>query len=210
MLLRQLFHIKQTASIQEYVDQFIALIENLSAYTPNLDNLSYITQFVDSLRDDICAIILVQRPQTLDAACTLVFLLEEAAEPGQGKDVKKSEGFSFFKPPATKGPLPLPLPPPRPGLSPNPDGKKPVEDKRTPANPPMDERIQSLRSYRRARGLCVKRTEKWQPGHKCAPVLQLHALQEIWNLCQDEFDDSEAHEPTSLEEPAQLFMMLQR
>lgn len=48
-----------TGSIQEYIDKFVDLVEQLSAYTPNPDSLSYVTRFVDGLRDDICAVILV-------------------------------------------------------------------------------------------------------------------------------------------------------
>lgn len=178
LLLRQLFHIKQTGSVQEYVDQFIALIENLSAYTTNPDLLSYITHFVDGLHDDIRVVLLVQRPQTLDAACTLALLQEEAADPGQHKDIKKNDGFPSFKPPAAKT-AGLPPPPPKPGVSQPAEVRKASDDKRPPGRPTMDERLQSLRSYRRARGLCIRCAEKWHPGHKCAPVLQLHALQEV-------------------------------
>ncbi|XP_066374606.1 uncharacterized protein [Miscanthus floridulus] len=131
-----------------------------------------------------------------------------AAEPGQSTDIKKTEGYSFFKPPAARGPLPLPPPPPRPGGAAVYGYKKGPEDKRYPAKPPMDDWLQSLHSYRRARGLCIRCAEKWQPGHKCAPVLQLHALQEVWNLCQDEFLEEEVSEPDNSGKPAQLFMML--
>jgi hypothetical protein len=70
LLLRQLFQIKQTASVQEYIDKFTEIIDNLSAYTPDPDLLSYTTRFVDGLRTDIRAIILVQRPSDLDTTCT--------------------------------------------------------------------------------------------------------------------------------------------
>lgn len=143
LLLRQLFNIKQTASVQEYVDQFIALVENLSAYTPNPDHLSYTTRFIDGLRPDIRAIVIVQRSQNLDTACTLALLQEEAAaaEPGQTTDIKRTDGHSFFKPPAPRGPLPLPPPPPRPGGAAVQGDKKAPEDKRYPAKPPMDDRL---------------------------------------------------------------------
>jgi hypothetical protein len=42
----------------------------------------------------------------------------------------------------------------------------------------------ALRAYRRARGLCEKWAEKWSRDHKCSEQIQLHALQEIWDLCQ--------------------------
>jgi hypothetical protein len=151
------------------------------AYTHNPDTLSYTTCFVDGLRDDICSIVLVQRPSDLDTACTLALLQEEAAEPGRRKKIKKSDGFPFAKPPAAWGALPLPPPPPRPALPPALADMKPPEERRIINKPAsMDDKLQSLRVYRCACGLCVRCAEKWQPGDKCAPVLQLHALQQVW------------------------------
>lgn len=37
--------------------------------------------------------------------------------------------------------------------------------------------------------------EKWAPGHRCAPQVQLHVLKEVWNLCESclvEDEDSQA------------------
>lgn len=51
----------------------------------------------------------------------------------------------------------------------------------------LDEKLSSLCSYRKDRGLCMRCAEKWHPNHKCESAPQLHALQEIWTLCQDEF-----------------------
>lgn len=46
-----------------------------------------------------------------------------------------------------------------------------------------DDKLATLRSYRKARGLCVRCGEKWAPGHRYAPVPQVHALQEVWAVC---------------------------
>ena len=78
LLIRRLFHIRQITTVQDYVDRFVDLIEQLSAYTPNPDHLSNTIRFIDGLHDDIRAIILVQRPKDLDIACTLALLQEEA------------------------------------------------------------------------------------------------------------------------------------
>jgi hypothetical protein len=32
----------------------------------------------------------------------------------------------------------------------------------------------------------VRGVEKWSYGHQCAPTLQLHAIQELWELFSDE------------------------
>jgi hypothetical protein len=77
-----LFHIYQTTTISDYVERFTALVEQLAAYTTHPDPLSYVTRFVDGLRDDIRRVILVAWPQTLDTACTLALLQEEVADQG--------------------------------------------------------------------------------------------------------------------------------
>jgi hypothetical protein len=180
LLIRHLFHIKQSTTVQDYVDHFVDLIEQLSAYTANPDHLFYTTRFIDGLRVDIRAIILVQRPQDLDTVCTLALLQEEAIEPGQHREFHKTDGSPFAKPQASKGALPLPPPPARAAVRPPIDDKKPTEDRRfPPKTSSVDDKFQTLRSYRKACGLCVRCGERWQPGHKCAPAIQLHALQEV-------------------------------
>ncbi|CAD6223140.1 unnamed protein product [Miscanthus lutarioriparius] len=61
-LLRQLYRIRQTSSVQDYVDRF----SQLTAYDPTTNSLHYITRFTDGLHRDIRAIILVQHPSSLD------------------------------------------------------------------------------------------------------------------------------------------------
>lgn len=77
-----------------------------------------------------------------------------------------------------------------------------------PGGPPLDDRFSTLRNYRRARGLCVRCGEKWAPGHKCPPVPQLHVLQEIWDVCQAEFEAPDSPEDSPEPVPPQLFLML--
>jgi hypothetical protein len=51
--LRQMFHIRQTTTVSDYVDKFTNLVEQLAVYTPNPDPLAHTTRFIDGLRDDI-------------------------------------------------------------------------------------------------------------------------------------------------------------
>ena len=97
LLIHQIFHIKQTTSVQEYVDQFVNLIEQLSAYTPNPDNLSYTTLLIDGLRDDIRSTVLVQCPADLDDACSLSLLQEEAVEPTRRREFRHTNAPAFLK-----------------------------------------------------------------------------------------------------------------
>jgi len=109
-LIHQLFHIYQAGSVQEYIDKYTGLVEQLIAYGRNTDPLYYAMRFVDGLRADIRAAVHLQRPTTLDAACMLALLQEELVEPGRRRDVRRPEPFTFAKA-APRGPLPLPPPP---------------------------------------------------------------------------------------------------
>ena len=74
--------------------------------------------------------------------------------------------------------------------------KRPPEDRRPDFHRvSLDDKLQSLCSYKKARGLCMRCGEKWHQGHKCSPALQLHALQEVWDLCEELFTETESSEP---------------
>ena len=170
------------------MDRFVDLIEQLSAYTPNPDHIAYVTHFVDGLRDDIHAVVFVQRPKDLDSACILALLQEEVTEPCWRREGRQLHAPPFVKPQVQRGALPLPPPPARAGSPPQGTAGLPVEPRRPqddhkPPTRPLEERFQSLRDYRKSRGLCVCCGECWQPGHRCAPQVQLHALQELWDVC---------------------------
>lgn len=164
--------------------KFVDLIEQLSAHTAHPDTLSYTTRFIGRLRADIHSIVLVQCFVDLNVACKLTLLHEEAVELTRRKEFKRSDTSPFIKPVPACGSLLLPLPPQRLGLGAPPlDDKSPPKDRRPETcRPLVDDKLQSLRSYRKARGLCTHYSEKWHLGHKCAPVLQLHTLQEVWDL----------------------------
>jgi hypothetical protein len=80
-LLRQHFHIKQTTIVTDYVERYVALVEQLLAYSPMPDQRYLTTRFVDGLHDSVRAIVLVKCPCDLDTACTLALLQEEAQGP---------------------------------------------------------------------------------------------------------------------------------
>ena len=65
LLIRQLFHIYQVGSMQEYIDKYNGLVEQLIAYGRNTDPLYYAMRFVDGLGADIRAAVHLQRPATL-------------------------------------------------------------------------------------------------------------------------------------------------
>jgi hypothetical protein len=91
LVTRKLFHIRQTSSIQDYVDSFCELIDILVTYEHTTDPLYYTMKFIDGLRDDIKSVILVQRPSTLDIAYALD-LLQEEADSSRRREYLGSEG----------------------------------------------------------------------------------------------------------------------
>jgi hypothetical protein len=72
-----------------------------------------------------------------------------------------------------------------------------------------DDKLRALKQYRCARVLCDKCAKKWVPGHRCAPSVQLQAIQEMWDLFSDDdcqFDDLSC--PDCSDTPTQLNMMV--
>ena len=62
LLLCQLFHIKHTSTISDYIKKFTDLFEQLKAYNANPDKFYFTTRFIDGLREDIRSVVLVARP----------------------------------------------------------------------------------------------------------------------------------------------------
>jgi hypothetical protein len=57
-----------------------------------------------------------------------------------------------------------------------------------------DDRLATLKAYRRAKGLCFTCGEKWSTDHKCGTTVSLHVVQEMLEFCGSESlesDDSE-------------------
>jgi hypothetical protein len=125
--IRKLFRIRQTATVSEYVEHFMALVDNLNAYGRQLDPMYFVQRFVDGLREDIRASVFIHRPSSLDTACVLALLQEEVAGASKRPDLRRAD-FAMTSKPFGKGPMPLPLPP-RPGHP----GMVAEEDKRVEA-----------------------------------------------------------------------------
>jgi hypothetical protein len=59
----------------------------------------------------------------------------------------------------------------------------------------QDDKLSTLRAYRRARGLCEVCAEKWVRGHKCAATVSLQAMQEVWDFFNIEPTSEDTDEP---------------
>jgi len=198
-LIRKLFQIHQESTVSDYITQFSVLIDKLKAYNPNIDMLYYTTRFVDGLREDIRAVVIVQRPHNLDTAYTLALLQEEVTDSGKRKDHRR-EALPFHKASYRTTP-PAPTPATRAADS----GFTVPANAKTP-----EERFRALRAYRRAKGLCDNCAEKWSRDHRCAPTVRLNAMQEVFDLfsiTDDSVETDDAMDWSSASPPADQLLL---
>jgi hypothetical protein len=140
---------------------------------------------------------LLQRPSTLDTACALAQLQEEVSESGRADHCK------FISTSSTRpaySPLPLPRPPQTEVLVAD-SGKL----NSLPRSRQMDDKLASLKAYRKARGLCDRCADKWVLRHRCAPTVQLHALEELWEIIEEKPSTNEVD--TRLSPPGELMSL---
>lgn len=154
MLLWQLFQIRQTTSVNEYITQFTPLIDQLNAYGVSTDPLFYTMRFVDDLKDYIKAAIALHRPQSFDTACVLARLQEDVTDPARKREFKRWDAAGGLRPNFRAG-QPLRAPPPRLAL-PGTEAKAVPDSGRGPST---EERWSALRTARRAQGLCMLAVE---------------------------------------------------
>lgn len=167
-LLRKMFRIGQTGSVEKYVEQFAELYDQLTAYEDNPDTLHYTTRFIDGLKPGVRMAIAMQKPHDLDTAYELALLHEELEEStgflaqGSSKRQGNHVNSSTLK-------------------------SRISDDRRTsdiPRQSTTDEKWSSLRNYRKAKGLCFICGEKWSKDHQCKSTVQLHIVQELIDQLQ--------------------------
>lgn len=56
---------------------------------------------------------------------------------------------------------------------------------------PFDDKLGTLHANRRVKGLCHTCGERWSIEHKCAPTVQLHVVEEPWNMMTESDKNSQ-------------------
>lgn len=129
----------------------------------------FVTKFVGGLKTEIKATIKLHKPRSIDAAFSLAKTQEELlGELGFLKAFSKQsfrEGYKSFNKAPFQGKGIL--------------GASPEENKKIEEKPKWEERFDSLKAARRARGECFKCEEKFGPRHKCPKFVQLQVLEEL-------------------------------
>ena len=144
-------------------------------------------RFIDGLRDEVRAIVLLHRPVDLDTACSLALLQEEVAGDSSRREVKKTEFLPQIKNVGKSVSITNLMNSGSPASS---DSRRVNDHSRTPNNLSSDSKISALMAYRKAKGLCYKCGMKWNPSHKCAASVPLHVVEELWQLVHDSEDEN--------------------
>jgi hypothetical protein len=176
MLIRPFYHIRQITSVSDYIECFEVLVNHLTSYSDQIHPLYVLTKFVEGLRKDIRAAVMVQRPADIYTACSLACLQEEIIDGLPFADT----GHQLLLP-APAAPLLLTAPPQRAV----PAGLTQAQDRRgTDAAHATDSssKLAALKAYRKSRGLCFKCGESWGREHTCPSSVQLHVLQELLDV----------------------------
>lgn len=193
LLIRQFYTIKQTSTVAEYIERFDILMNHLASYSDTTHPFYFLTRFIEGLRADIRAVIMVQRPLDLDTACSLALLQEEVADGEHSSPPSAMEhryvklpSRSFFQRQHNSPNTPIQ------GAA----DSRGIDSSRAATN----EKITALRNYRRAKGLCYKCGERWGQEHVCPATVQMHVVEELLALfTQDELAGPEVPKQDSEE-----------
>ena len=187
-ILRKFFHISQMGTVEEYVEQFSDLFDQLAAYENSPNSVHYVTRFMEGLKPSIKLAVGIQQPTDLDTAYQLALLHEELGMGSGGSVIAASSRRATA----------FPLPPP-PVLSSSSSSTNRASDEKRNTDPlrkpGTDDKWGALRAYRRAKGLCYVCGERWSKDHVCKQEVQLHIVQEMIEILQSsESDDCEVGE----------------
>lgn len=187
-LIRQFNRLRQTGSVASYAEKFSELIHQLHAHHSSWNPVFFITQFMDGLRPEIRTAVVLHRPQDLNTAVDLACLQEDVLE-NVRRDNRRGD-FAVPVHPAVKFGNSISTLPVRAqaGMGTRAEDRRPVE---ATGLGKTDDKLSALRAYRRAKGLCYTCGERWSREHKCGPTVQLHVVEELWEmLSAQSVDDS--------------------
>lgn len=184
MLIRKFFHIQQTGCVMDYIEQFDNLVHQLLAQDPTLPHDVITGRFIDGLRDDIRSVVLIHCPVNLDTASSLALLQEELSPDSSRRESRRVEGLLPLKPPMKDVHVQTSY------LSNKTPPSSLSEEKRSSevtkfSMTQSEDKLASMRAFRRAKGLCYKCGVKWNPSHKCAATVPLQVIEEVWQMLPD-------------------------
>jgi len=82
--MQELLSIKQTADVQEYYDRFNIAMHRVLVHNNHLDDVFFVSKFLQGLKLDIRSAIVLHKPRTVDLALSLA-LMQAAVLDSQDK-----------------------------------------------------------------------------------------------------------------------------
>ncbi|KAK3124611.1 hypothetical protein QOZ80_7BG0589270 [Eleusine coracana subsp. coracana] len=156
----------------------------------------FVSRFQEGLRDDIRSVIALHRPLDMDTASSLALLQEEELENGKRRSLPRADHSKQM--------------PARLGFSTEKHKKPEVEGKKEDHHmSKMEDKVASLKAYRRSKGLCFKCGDKWSHNHICPTQVPIHVIEELLNILQIEVPAeqqvlSDSEEDTDLRSVAEV------
>jgi hypothetical protein len=165
---------RQVASVEQYYFKFEELRHKVLVHNRHYDEAFFVTKFVNGLKREIWRAIKLHKPRTVDAALSLAETQEEMLE--EARSYSSSRYKHDYQQSFSRGGFS------GRGILSREESKKP-EDKTT-SKPAWENKFQTLKAQRRARGECFKCGGKYQPGHKCNTSVPLNIVEELVDLLQ--------------------------
>lgn len=177
LLLNQFEQLKQSDSVQAYQEEFGKLAHGLLLYNNSYDETYFVTRFVAGLKDDIRRVIVLHRPKDVDTASTLALIQEGELNKIKSKGFIKEYQKTNFK-----------------SWTDKPKGNEadPAQQKGQKAS--NEDKLATLKDFRKKNGLCFKYGDKWSHNHKCPAQVPLHVIEELWDaleMAEQELDSEE-------------------
>lgn len=149
-----MFHIRQTSTMEEYVERFSELYDQLTAYETNPSAVHYVTRFMEGLVPSVRLLVGIQQPVDLDSAYALALLSEELGDSSLLQAGSSTGGKRSVPSTVARSSVP-----------------RVTEDKKLPEvvrpAPATDDHWAALRAYRKSKGLCFICGERWAREHRC-------------------------------------------
>jgi hypothetical protein len=168
VLIMKLRKLKQVGTVLEYVECFNNLMHQMLAHNSTIDQEIFTTAFIDGLKEEIRSIVIIKISEDLDAASSLALLHEEVLESIPPKEEMKdhrrkdpSNWARSYTPGLHHGVGTTPIPAHngfRSGSKTLPEDRRGTEAARARNS---SDKVNALRSWRRARGLCFTCGVKW-------------------------------------------------
>jgi len=155
--------------------EFEKLAHGLLLYNNSYDDTYFVTRFVAGLKDEIRKVIVLHRPKNVDTASALALLQEEELHKSRSKGFSKDSARTSFR-----------SLPNKPRSSDGETSRQKVEKSET------DDKLATLKEFRRRNGLCFKCGEKWSHNHKCSAQVSLHVIEELLDALEDTESEAEA------------------